>query len=44
MRVYVKYECFVMQMVYVRVLCASSGSSQYCILHDCLSRMQEATI
>ena len=34
MLVYGKYECFAMQMLYVCVLCASSGSSQYCILHD----------
>ena len=34
MLVYVKYECFVMQMLYVCVLCASCGSSQCCILHD----------
>ena len=27
-------ECFVMQMLYVCVLCASSGSFQCCILHD----------
>ena len=26
--------CFVMQMLYVCVLCASCGSSQCCILHD----------
>ena len=32
--VYGKYECFVMQMLYVCVLCASCGSSQCCILHD----------
>ena len=25
---------FVMQMVYVCVLCASCGSSQCCVLHD----------
>ena len=31
---YWKYECFVMQMLYVCVLCASCGSSQCCILHD----------
>ena len=29
-----KYECFVMQMLYVCVLCASGGSSQCCVLHD----------
>ena len=34
MLVYGKYECFVMQMLYVRVLCASCGRSQCCILHD----------
>ena len=38
MLVYVKYECFVMQMLYVCVLCASYDSSQ------CWLRMQEATI
>ena len=32
MLVYGKYECFVMQMLYVCVLCASCGSSQCCIL------------
>ena len=42
MLVYGKYECFVMHMLYVCVLCASCGSSQCCILHDLLS--QEATI
>ena len=31
--VYGKYECFVMQMLYVCVLCASCDSSQCCILH-----------
>ena len=34
MLVYGKYECFVMQMLYVCVLCASCVSSQCCILHD----------
>ena len=34
MLVCVKYECFVMQMLYVCVLCASCGSSQCCIPHD----------
>ena len=32
--VYGKYECFVMQMLYVCALCASSGSSHCCVLHD----------
>ena len=31
---YGKCECFVMQMLYVCVLCASCGSSQCCVLHD----------
>ena len=31
--VYGKYECFVMHMLYVCVLCASCGSSQCCVLH-----------
>ena len=34
MLVYRKYECFVMQMVFVCVLCASCDSFQCCILHD----------
>ena len=34
MLVYGKYECFVMQMLYVCVLYASCGSSQCCILHE----------
>ena len=34
MLVYGKYECFVMQLLYVCVLCASCVSSQCCILHD----------
>ena len=35
MLVYGKYECFVMQMLYICVfLCASCGSSQCCIMHD----------
>ena len=33
MLVYGECECFVMQMLYVCVLCASCGSSQCCILH-----------
>ena len=31
---YGEYECFVMQMLHVCVLCASCGSSQCCVLHD----------
>ena len=34
MLVYGECECFVMQMLYVIVLCASCGSSQCCVLHD----------
>ena len=34
MLVYGECECFVMQMLYVYVLCASCGSSQCCVLHD----------
>ena len=34
MDAYGKYECFVMQLVYVCVLCASCGSPQCCVLHD----------
>ena len=34
MIVYGKYECFVMHMLYVCVLCAFCGSSHCCILHD----------
>ena len=34
MLVYGEGDCFVMQMLYVCVLCASCGSSQCCVLHD----------
>ena len=34
MLVYGKNECFFMLMLHVCVLCASCGSSQYCIMHD----------
>ena len=34
MLVYGKYECFVMHILYVWVLCISCGSSQFCFLHD----------
>ena len=34
MLVYGKCECFVMQMLYVCVLCASGGSSQLCVMYD----------
>ena len=44
MIVYGKCECFVMQMLYVCGLCASCGSSQCCVLHDCslLMRVENA--
>ena len=32
--VYGKCECFVMQMLYVCILCAPCGSFQCCVLHD----------
>ena len=31
---YGECECFVMQMLYVCVLCVSCGSPQCCVLHD----------
>ena len=34
MLVYGECECFVMQMLYVCVFCASCGNSQCCVLHD----------
>ena len=34
MLVYGECECFVMQMLYVCVLCASCDSSQCCVLYD----------
>ena len=34
MHVYGKYECFVMHMLDVTVLCASCGSSKCCLMHD----------
>ena len=34
MLVYGKCECFVMQMLYVCVLCSSCGSSPSCVMHD----------
>ena len=36
MPMYGKYECLVMQTLYVCVLCASSDNYQSCILHDLL--------
>ena len=37
MLVYGECECFVLQMLYVCVLCASCGSSQCCVLHETCS-------
>ena len=34
MLVYGECECFVMQMLYVCVLCATCGTSQCCVLHN----------
>ena len=34
MLVYGECECFVMQMLYVCVLCVSCGRFQCCVLHD----------
>ena len=42
MLVYGECECFVMQMLYVCVLCASCGSSQCCVLHDLLMLVEDA--
>ena len=36
MLMYGECDCFVMQMMYVCVFCASCGSSQCCVLHDLL--------
>ena len=41
MIVYGECECFVMQMLYVCVLCASCGSSQCCVLHKVRPRTFE---
>ena len=34
MLVYGKYDCIIVQMLYVCVLCASCGRYKCCILHD----------
>ena len=44
MLVYGECECFVMQMLYVCVLCASYGSSQCCVLHNSLLMLVEDAI
>ena len=51
MLLYGKHECFIMQRLYICVVCASCGSSQCCIMHDlqlvnagreCKRHMEEA--
>ena len=39
---YGKYECFVMQMLYDCVLCASRGSSQFCRTCSLLMLFEDA--
>ena len=38
---YVKYECFVMHMLYVCVLCASCGSCQCCMTCSLLKLVED---
>ena len=42
MLVHGKYECFVMQMLYVCVLCASCGSYQFCMTCSLLMLVEDA--
>ena len=42
MLVYGECECFVMQMLYVCVLCASCGSSQFCMTCSLLMLVEDA--
>ena len=42
MLVYGKYECFVLHMLYVCVLCASCGSSQFCMTCSLLRLVEDA--
>ena len=42
MLVYGKYECFVMQLLYVCVLCASCESSQCCMTCNLLMLVEDA--
>ena len=42
MLVYGKCECFVIQMLYVYVLCASCGSSQLCVTCSLLMLVEDA--
>ena len=39
---YGKYECFIMQMLYVCVLCISCGSSQCCMTCNLLMLVKDA--
>ena len=42
MLVYGKYECFVMQMLQVCVLCASCGCSHFCMTCSLLMLVEDA--
>ena len=42
MIIYWPYECFIMQMVYVCVLCACCGSSQCCMTCSLLRLVEDA--
>ena len=42
MLVYGKYESFAMQMLYVCVLCASCGNSQFCMTFRLLMLVEDA--
>ena len=42
MLVYGKYECFVIQMLYFCVLCASCSSSQFCMICSLLMLVDDA--
>ena len=42
MLVYGMYECFVMQMLYVCVLCASCGKPQFCMPCSLIMLVEDA--
>ena len=42
MLVYGKYECFVMHMLYVCVLCASCGDPLFCMTYSLLMLVEDA--
>ena len=42
MLVYGKYECFVMQLLYVCVLCASCGNAAFCMTCSLLMLVEDA--